>query len=288
MEGLIVKGIGGFYYVETPDGKIYQCRARGLFKKQQIVPTIGDRVDMDVLDDEEGVIRSIHARKNVFIRPAVANIDQMVVLIPVAEPAPNFSVIDKLTVMAERAGVDVVVGINKTDIGEPGRISEIYGPIYETVLLCAADRGGVDDLKKLLLGRISVFTGQSGAGKSTLINSLMGRDIAKTGSVSQKTLAGRHTTRHVELFTGGSGERILDTPGFTSFEVLEGDEKELDQYYPEMKRYRGECRYRNCSHINEPGCAVRQALEGGNIDESRYASYVSQYRELEEKNRSYR
>lgn len=287
MKGLIVKGIGGFYYVTAQSGNTYRCRARGLFKKDGITPMVGDSVEIELLEEDEGVVEKIYPRKNLFIRPAVSNIEQMVIVVSVSEPEPNFSVIDKFTVMSERAETEVLLIINKIDLAKPGdleKIEEIYGNVYETLEVSALTGEGIEQLESHLAGKVSAFAGSSGVGKSTLINALAKRNISPTGSLSDKSGRGKHTTRHVEIFTMDFGGKIFDTPGFTSFEVLEGSEDDLQYYYPEMKDFLGECKYSDCKHIKEPDCAVRRAVEAGEISAGRYESYVAQFEELREKN----
>jgi ribosome biogenesis GTPase len=283
MEGLIVKGVGGFYYVRT-DGGVYQCRARGLFKKNGVTPTVGDVVDFEPLDEEEGVINEIKPRKNIFIRPPIANIDCFVVVMAAAQPKPNLEILDRFLVMAEQAATDIVVCLNKVDITGIERvrgISDIYRSIYPVVEISCATGCGLERLPPLLKGKRCALAGPSGAGKSTLLNTLQLGLGLETGAVSGKTKRGRHTTRHVELFEMDFGGAIFDTPGFTSFETTGVDGRDLAGCYPEMAKYTGGCRFDDCRHIREPGCAVLEAVRENKIAPSRYESYARQLEEIE-------
>ena len=286
MTGEIVKGIGGFYYVETPEGT-YQCRARGLFKKKKITPTVGDRVRITVLDDEEAVIDEILPRRNIFVRPAVSNIDLMVTVVAAKDPDPNTQVIDRMLVTAERSGAEAALCINKTDLDadEAKRIGSIYEDLYPVIYVSCVTGEGTEDLMELIRGRRVALTGPSGVGKSTILNTLKPEAEAETGSVSDKTQRGRHTTRHVELFDLPGDTGVFDTPGFTSFEMQPAADEDLplDRYFPEMEPFLGCCRYDNCRHVSEPGCRIKEAVESGEIAGSRYQSYLSQLEELQER-----
>jgi ribosome biogenesis GTPase len=280
MRGLILKGVGGFYYVRPEGagiGVLYQCRARGIFKKDGLTPTVGDFVDFETLDEEEGVINAILPRRNLFVRPPIANVDLFVVMIAAARPAPNLSVVDKLLVSAEMARTEAMICINKTDLLSLEKlrdITDIYKDIYPSVAISCVCGAGIEELPPMLAGRKSVLAGPSGVGKSTLINRLRGDAVLalETGAISGRTKRGRHTTRHVELFDMDFGGMVFDTPGFTSFAVLGGEASALASCYPEMRALLGDCRFDNCRHLREPGCAVREALSKGRIAASRYAS----------------
>jgi ribosome biogenesis GTPase len=284
MDGLIVKGIGGFYYVKAAGGEVYQCRARGAFKKDGVTPTVGDAVDFEPLDEEEGVVNSIKPRKNIFIRPPIANIDCFVVMVAAAKPAPNLGVLDKFLVSAEQADTEVIICINKVDIGKPEIVEEIvdiYSSIYRVAQISCVTGQGIEGLPELFRGKRCALAGPSGAGKSTLLNMLHGGLRMETGSVSGKTERGRHTTRHVELFEMGFGGMLFDTPGFTSFEMNDLEAAELAGCYPEMAACLGKCRFDDCRHVKEPGCAVLEAVSGGQIAASRYTSYLRQLGEID-------
>ena len=287
MRGLITKGVGGFYTVrpaDAADGVSYSCRARGIFKKDGLTPTVGDFVEFEALDEEDGVINAILQRRNLFVRPPIANADLFIVMIAAAQPAPSLSIVDKLLVAAEMARVEAVICINKTELLSGDglrRVTEIYEGIYPLIAISCAEDRGLDLLPPLLAGRKSALAGPSGVGKSTLINLLCGGAELETGAVSDKTMRGRHTTRHVELFDADGGGMIFDTPGFSSFTVFGAEAGALASYYPEMRECLGSCRFDDCRHLKEPDCAVRAALSEGRIAASRYASYVAQQQEIE-------
>lgn len=285
MKGIIVKGIAGFYYVKAED-RIYQCKARGIFKKDGITPYVGDEVNIEKISGDEAVIGKILPRKNSFIRPPIANVDCFVIVIAAAQPDPNPDVIDRFLVMAEKNHTDIVICINKIDlVTEEKRkeIEEIYQDIYPFASVCGKTGQGVETLAALLKDRKCALAGPSGAGKSTLLNRLQSRYTVETGDISGKTKRGRHTTRHVELFETDFGSLMFDTPGFTSFDVLDAEEDELHFLYPEMSALIGGCRYDDCRHIKEPDCCIREAVKQGKIHESRYQSYVNQYHEIRER-----
>ncbi len=287
MKGIIVKGIGGFYYVN--DGKeVYRCKARGIFKKDDFLPMVGDEVLVEKNPMGDGTIYEFLPRQNQLIRPPIANIDAVAVVIAVTDPMPSPQTIDRFLVMAEKNRVEVILCVNKIDLdtnGQADKINEIYGNIYPLVQVCGLTGKGLPKLKELFRGKKVAFAGPSGVGKSTLINLLIPSTDAQTGEISNRTGRGKHTTRHVEIFQTDFGAMIFDTPGFTSFNVLEAEPDELQLLYPEILPYRGLCKYDNCRHLTEPLCRVRQAVEEKNIHPSRYASYVEQYKEVSAKKR---
>ncbi|WP_027398253.1 ribosome small subunit-dependent GTPase A [Anaerovorax odorimutans] len=291
MKGIIIKGIAGFYYVRT-DNQIYQCKARGIFKKNGITPFVGDEVIIEETDelDGEAVINEILPRKNSFIRPPIANVDCFVIVISIAKPKPNLIILDKFLVMAEKAHTKIIICFNKIDLDKDNRLEEImkvYENLYTVVKVSGYTGEGIDELKKLLKGKKSAFAGPSGVGKSTLLNNLQEGFNVQTGEISYKTNRGKHTTRHVEIFELDFGGMIYDTPGFTSFDVLDAEEDELHYFYPEMISFIGQCKYDNCRHIKEPDCRIREAVDSGKIHKSRYNSYVTQYNEIKEKRKKY-
>lgn len=296
MLGRIMKGIAGFYYVKSGE-TIYRCKARGIFKQQEIRPAVGDRVRFEVIEgNDDNLITEILPRKNCFIRPFVANVDCFAVVTAVAKPAPVTSLIDKLLIMAEQAGTDVVFCINKCDLAADQRkssgrkaavnlqmLKEIYEPVYPVVLLDQQDGDGYEQLKEMLRGRCAALAGASGVGKSTILNRLLDRELMETGSISEKTQRGRHTTRHAELFDlDAEGTQIFDTPGFTSFSLTQMQPEDLQHFFPEIERNRGECKYDDCRHAAEPDCAVKEAVEKGGIGRARYESYLALLKELED------
>ncbi|MDR2131747.1 MAG: ribosome small subunit-dependent GTPase A [Clostridiales Family XIII bacterium] len=287
MKGRITKGVGGFYFVRPEGagpGVSYMCRARGIFKKDGFTPTVGDFVEFEALDEEDGVIDAILPRRNLFVRPPIANVDIFIVMIAAARPAPNLAVVDKLLVAAEMAGAEAALCVNKAELLSPDklrRVTEVYADLYPLIEISCAEGRGIERLPPLLAGKISALAGPSGVGKSTLINALRGGAELETGAVSGRTDRGRHTTRHVELFDVDGGGMIFDTPGFTSFSVSGAACAALASFYPEMRERAGDCRFDDCRHLAEPGCAVLAALAEGRIAPSRYASYVLQRREME-------
>ena len=288
MRGRIVKALAGFYYVDTGEG-IYMCRARGIFKNEGIKPYVGDDVSIQITHegDMEAVLNEIHERKNCFVRPPIANVGQFAIIVAAAKPLPNTDVIDKFLVNAERAGTDIIMVINKTDIDKKGnteKLKKIYEGLYPVFCVSGKTGEGTEELKSALAGKRTAFAGASGVGKSTILNLLHPVASAKTGSVSEKTSRGRHTTRHVELFDTDNGGEIFDTPGFTSFETTDAAEDELQHYFPEIAMIAGKCRFDDCRHIAEPDCAVLSALEEGRISESRYRSYLNQLEEIRSRN----
>lgn len=289
MKGTIVKGIAGFYYVKHED-EIYQCKARGIFKKDDIKPLVGDFVEFEygAGEGDDGWITEIYPRKNSFIRPPIANVDCFVVVMAAAQPKPNLAVTDKFLVMAEKSETDIVLCVNKTDLAKKGILEElkaIYEPIYPMVCVSGSKEEGIQQLRSMLKGKHVALAGPSGVGKSTLLNCLIPHAEAETGSISHKSKRGKHTTRHSELFDLGDGIMLFDTPGFTSFDILEADAEELQHLYPDIAPYAGQCKYDNCRHIKEPDCAVRAAVESGTISQQRYESYKTQLAEIQEKNR---
>lgn len=285
-KGTIVKGIAGFYYVDTGE-QIYECKARGVFKNKNEKPVVGDEVDLDTSGDT-AVITKLHKRSNEFIRPPVANVEQFVVVSALADPKPNLVVVDKFLAVAEMNDVDIVLCFTKKDLvsdDEIQAIREIYDGVYPLVFLDVTSEAGVEDLIPYLRDKKSALAGPSGVGKSTILNALRKDIEVETGSVSDKTKRGRHTTRHVELFSLDFGGMVFDTPGFTSFDVPDVDEADLQFLFPDIDRYRGQCRFNGCRHLQEPGCAVREAVEEGDIHQLRYRSYCSQIDEIRERER---
>lgn len=291
--GTIIKGIAGFYYVKTADA-LYMCRARGIFKKEGVTPLVGDEVVIGIQDAEEGVVDEILPRRNAFIRPPVANIDVFIAVVATKDPAPNPEILDRFLVTAEAAGVASIVCFNKTDLryGAVGDGTEaIYASLYPTVPVSAKTGEGIDGLKALIGDRRAAFAGVSGVGKSSLINRLLLRDDLITGTVSERTGRGRHTTRHVEIFDTDFGAAICDTPGYSAFEGWSGrdtGDERLDAFFPEIGFYGEGCRFDDCRHTREPGCAVTAALDAGLIAASRYASYVRMLAEAERNTSEYR
>ena len=287
IKGLIVKGIAGFYYVKA-DGATYQCKARGIFKKDGIKPMVGDVVSIELIENGDAVINSIEERKNEFTRPFVSNVDCFVVVIAAAKPEPNFTIVDRFLTMAEQNKADAIICVNKIDLVDTEKlqlIREIYDNIYPVAFVSAHQGAGVDELKLLMKDKKYALAGPSGAGKSTLLNVLHPMADADTGEISIKTSRGKHTTRHAEIFETEFGAMIYDTPGFTSFDVITDDATEIKHLFPEIEKLYGSCKYKDCAHIKEVDCAVREAVQLGVIHKSRYNSYKEMCEEVMLKNK---
>lgn len=280
--GMITKGIGGFYYVASEDG-MYECKARGIFRKNELTPLTGDKVVFSVSDSvlKKGSIDQIMDRSSLLVRPAVANVNQLVAVIAAQSPEPDLLLLDKLLVTAENNGMKAVVCINKTDLDADDRreaLRKAYSKAGYTVLETSSkENKGFDELKAALKCHISVFAGQSGVGKSTILNRVMNTMVMKTGGLSDKIDRGKHTTRHAELIELDDGGYVADTPGFSSFELSGIKYTELQHLFPEFGNYIQSCRFTGCSHINEPDCSVKQAVESDRVSEGRYGRYIELY-----------
>lgn len=290
MQGKIIKGIAGFYYVHVVESGLYECKARGVFRKEKQKPLVGDNVEIEVLDETEkiGNITQILPRKNELIRPAVANIDQALVVFAVTEPDPHYNLLDRFLVMMERKEIPVLLVFNKKDLGKEKMLDEISAvyqkcgyPIYFTSAL----NEEIDDICTALERKTTAIAGPSGVGKSSLINLLQSQVQMETGSISKKIARGKHTTRHSELITINENSYIMDTPGFSSLYVNDFEKEDLKYYFREFEPYEGMCRFNGCDHVHEPGCAVKEAVEEGKIHKIRYKNYMEMYRELKERKR---
>ena len=286
MEGRILKALSGFYYVDSGEGPLIQCRARGRFRHQKITPLVGDRVRITPLEEGTGVLDSILSRKNAFQRPAVANIDQLVVVASGAVPVTDPFLIDRVAAIAEHKGCECLICVNKCDLDQGDELCRIYQAAGFPTLRVSAETGqGIPALAEAIAGKISAFTGNSGVGKSSILNALEPGFRLPVGEVSDKLGRGRHTTRHVELFRLSNGAVVADTPGFSSFDAELEQElgiEELPQAFREFRPYLGQCRFIGCAHVKEKGCAVREALAEGKISPSRHASYVRLYQQARE------
>lgn len=293
MKGKILKGIGGFYYVFTENEQLYECKAKGIFRNQNIKPLVGDDVEMDILDEEmkKGNIINILERKNDLIRPAVANVDQAMIIFAAAKPAPNLNLLDRFLILMLQQKVETIICFNKTDVVTEKEISlleETYRNCgYRTLFTSTFTEKGINSVKELLAHKTTVLAGPSGVGKSSIINLLSPEANTKTGEISEKIQRGKHTTRHSELIAVGDETFVMDTPGFSSL-YLEGLEKdELKEYFPEFKQYDSQCRFLGCMHLNEPDCKVKEALENGKLSKIRYKNYKDLFEELNNKKKKF-
>ncbi|MCR5356872.1 MAG: ribosome small subunit-dependent GTPase A [Lachnospiraceae bacterium] len=285
MQGRIIKGIAGFYYVYAGDGRIYECKAKGVFRKDGRKILVGDTVEIDILDEDGciGNIAKLNDRSSELIRPEAANVDQALIVFALAHPKPNYLLMDKLLLQYSAQGLPVILCFNKDDLvndGEADRAVSMYKDCGSRIFVtCAKDNKGIDELKAALKGMLTCVAGPSGVGKSSLVNCLQDNVTAKTGDISRKLERGKHTTRHSEIIPISEDTFIMDTPGFSSFDVFIKDAEELKDHYNEFIPYTG-CRFQPCSHTHEPDCAVKDAVDKGLISTERYNGYVQLYNEL--------
>lgn len=283
MNGYIVKGIGGFYYVKTPEG-IVECKARGIFRKQKLTPVAGDEVTLET-ENGAAVIAQIAPRKNVFVRPPVANLDVLFLVASTTQPTPSTLVLDKLSAIAVDKGVQPVLVCTKSDLAETEFLQRAYErSTLPFIRIDYADGSGLDEVKGWIDGRLCAFCGNSGVGKSTLLNALLPELGQQTAAISQKLGRGRHTTREVTIFEAFGG-RVADTPGFASLDTGRAcyiPKERLELAFPEFGPYLGKCQFTGCSHRAEKGCAVRAALETGALSQTRYDSYTAMYNEVKD------
>lgn len=280
MEGTIIKALSGFYYVSSEE-QVYECKARGKFRLDGTSPLVGDKVSFAIDTNGKGFIDKVFDRKNSFIRPAVANIDALVFVAANTNPVTDPFLIDRVSVIAEEADCDLIVCINKTDIDPADELYAIYTSAgFETLRTSTVTGEGIPELKAALKGKICAFTGNSGVGKSSILNSIVPEFNIEVAAVSNKLGRGKHTTRHVELYDIGDDTFIADTPGFASFDIemmQTIDKRELQHDFRDFKMYIGNCLFNDCAHLKEPGCAVTEALQIGDIMPSRYQSYKRLY-----------
>ncbi len=280
IQGLLLKGIGGFYYVETESG-VVECKARGIFRNKDLSPLVGDRVLIERTEEEKGVINEILPRKNQLRRPPIGNLDQLVFVVSICEPSPNTLVLDKLIAIAEYKKIEPIVVVTKTDLQSGEAFRDCYTDAgFRTFTVSASAPETVEPIKELLAGKLSAFTGNSGVGKSTLLNRIAPQLALETADISKKLGRGRHTTRQVELYKLDNGGYVADTPGFSAmdtdrYEIILKDE--LQYCFREFEPYLGKCQFHGCSHTSEKGCAVLKAVEAEKIRKSRHESYVSMY-----------
>ena len=286
MTGKIIKGIAGFYYVHTGDAGVFECKAKGIFRNQNIKPLVGDNVELEILDKEKKLASVVELlpRKSQLLRPAVANVDQAIVVFAAKDPEPNRNLLNRFLILMTKQELSVIIVFNKTDLiseEEKKKLEDGWRNTgYEIRFLSAKESQGTEEFKKLLRGKTTVMAGPSGVGKSTLVNLCQSGVIMETGVVSEKIKRGKHTTRHSEFIRVDEETYILDTPGFSSLSIEEVEADELKEYFPEFAIYEGKCRFRGCVHENEPDCAVKEAVREGKIAGERYEDYRLLYKEL--------
>ena len=291
MQGKIIKGIAGFYYVYGEDDALYECKAKGIFRKDNFKPLVGDNVEITVLNEEEkeGSVTSILPRRNSLIRPAVANVDQAFLIFAMENPKPNFLLLDRFLIMMKQQEIPAVICFNKKDVGEKEEMEKLYeiytGCGYRVVLSSTYEGEGMDEIHEILKGKTTVVAGPSGVGKSSITNCMQGEVQMETGEISKKLKRGKHTTRHSQVIPVEKNTFLVDTPGFSSLYLTDMKEEELRDYFPEFVMYEPQCRFQGCMHIHEPGCAVKKALSEGKISQQRYDNYLALYEELKEKRR---
>jgi ribosome biogenesis GTPase len=287
-EGIIVKGIGGFYYVKT-DHEIVECKARGKFRFNELTPMVGDKVTIECKDNK-GTINKIHSRTTELIRPAVSNVTQAIVVFAVKNPDINEELLNKFLIFCEVNNLKIKVCFNKLDLGYHAEEEQIIKMIeeagYDVLFTRAKENIGIDELKSNLKGEISVFCGPSGVGKSTILNKIAGEELMETGEISQKHKRGKHTTRHCELTDIGGG-LIVDTPGFSSIDISQINQENLQYCFPEFNEYIGKCKFSSCQHSKEPNCAIKEAVDSEIINRRRYDFYLKILQEIKDRGNKY-
>ena len=292
IEGRIIKGIGGFYYVDTDNG-LYECRARGIFRKNKITPLVGDFVKISVVDEEnkKGEVEEIAERETELVRPPIANVNKALIVFAVKNPTPHLSLLDRFIVLAERENLEIVIILTKIDLDDDNtfeKIKNIYEPCgYKVIGVSNLEKKNIDKVKEELKDNTVVFAGPSGVGKSSLLNEIDKNFKLKTGDVSDKIKRGKHTTRHAELFELEFGGMVADTPGFSSLTLDDIEDVDLKDYFIEFDNY-DDCKFGSrCIHQNEPNCAVKEAVENGEIPKERYESYIQLLNEIRQGKRRY-
>lgn len=285
IDGIIKKGIGGFYYVEAADGIIYECKARGVFRKEKITPLAGDKVEISVDENNKNSIEKIYERRNMFKRPPIANVDKLVIVSSVCDPRPNLLIIDRLTAVAVYKNVEPIIVFTKNDLQSADEYIEIYKNAgFKTFAVSNETGEGISEVKAVIENGVCVFTGNSGVGKSSLINRMYPDFALETGEISKKLGRGRHTTRHVELLKINNGY-IADTPGFSSLDFETNDlikKDELAFCFPDFSDYIDSCKFSTCAHVNDKGCRLIEAVNNGDVMRSRHESYVTMYNEVKD------
>ena len=285
IDGIIIKGIGGFYYVEAADGIIYECKARGVFRKEKITPLAGDKVEISVDENYKNSIDKIYERRNMFKRPPIANVDKLVIVSSVCDPRPNLLIIDRLTAVAVYKNVEPIIVFTKNDLQSADEYIEIYKNAgFKTFAVSNETGEGIGEVKAVIENGVCVFTGNSGVGKSSLINRMYPDFALETGEISKKLGRGRQTTRHVELLKINNGY-IADTPGFSSLDFETNDlikKDELAFCFPDFSDFIDSCKFSTCAHVNDKGCRLIEAVNNGDVMRSRHESYVTMYNEVKD------
>ena len=291
MQGKIIKGIAGFYYIYAENDEVYECKAKGIFRKDNRKPLVGDNVEIEVLDEQEkeASVTAILPRKNSLIRPAVANVDQAFVIFAMENPKPNFMLLDRFLIMMEKENVPAVICFNKKDLATEEELEFLYETYkscgYQVILSSTFNGEGLEEIREILKGKTTVVAGPSGVGKSSITNALQENVQMETGEISKKLKRGKHTTRHSQVIPVGKDTYLMDTPGFSSLYLTDIEEQELKDYFPEFREYEDQCRFQGCRHIHEPGCAVKEALNNHKISSLRYEDYLGLHEEIKEKRR---
>ncbi len=286
MNGKIIKGIAGFYYVHVVGAGIYECKAKGIFRYKNIKPLVGDNVLIDIIDESGNIgnIVDIFERENSLIRPAVANIDQALVVFALKSPVPNLNLLDRFLIMMETQNIETVICFNKLDLvdeAETLSLRDTYVNAGYKVIFTSNDNGqGLEEIREVLKGKTTALAGPSGVGKSSMLNVIKPDANMETGVISRKIERGKHTTRHSEIFNIENNTYMMDTPGFSSMYVVDFEKEELKNFFPEFSSYEGSCKFKGCVHINEPECKVKEALENSKISKTRYDNYLVFYEEI--------
>lgn len=289
QQGRIVRGIAGFYYVKLDDGSIVECKARGKFRRDKLSPIVGDNVIVEKIDDEKGVIDSILPRKNELIRPQVSNIDQAILIFALKDPDISLEVLDRVLVLTEYNNIEAVICFNKCDLDQDNNfdyLSKIYSSIGYKVIKTNGKTGeGIEEIKKILKNKTTVFAGPSGVGKSTIFNKVQNKVVMQTGEISKKVSRGKHTTRHAELIDIDDNTYLVDTPGFSLIDLSFVEIEELQNYFREFNEYSSECKFTSCLHFKERDCMIKNKVEEGVISKDRYDNYIKFLTELQQNRR---